>query len=159
MAGKLVLCRHGQSTWNKQNLFTGWHDVDLTEAGETDPVLASFARRQQVFQWHEDGIGLPPGAVHLVSSPASPVQAFRYGKHAYGFQFHLEVDDSLITRWLTVPENQSILTAEQSTTDPRKIRRQTVHSIADLQSLSQLTFSRWVDQFEIAPRRRTLPSR
>jgi 2,3-bisphosphoglycerate-dependent phosphoglycerate mutase len=33
MAGKLVLCRHGQSTWNKQNLFTGWHDVDLTEQG------------------------------------------------------------------------------------------------------------------------------
>ena len=33
MAGKLVLCRHGQSTWNLQNLFTGWHDVDLTEQG------------------------------------------------------------------------------------------------------------------------------
>ncbi len=33
MAGKLVLCRHGQSTWNKKNLFTGWHDVDLTEKG------------------------------------------------------------------------------------------------------------------------------
>lgn len=33
MAGKLVLCRHGQSTWNLQNLFTGWHDVDLTEKG------------------------------------------------------------------------------------------------------------------------------
>lgn len=33
MAGKLVLCRHGQSTWNLENLFTGWHDVDLTEKG------------------------------------------------------------------------------------------------------------------------------
>jgi 2,3-bisphosphoglycerate-dependent phosphoglycerate mutase len=33
MAGKLVLCRHGQSTWNLQNLFTGWKDVDLTEKG------------------------------------------------------------------------------------------------------------------------------
>jgi len=33
MAGKLVLCRHGQSEWNLQNLFTGWHDVDLTEQG------------------------------------------------------------------------------------------------------------------------------
>lgn len=30
---KLVLIRHGESTWNKQNRFTGWHDVDLTEAG------------------------------------------------------------------------------------------------------------------------------
>jgi 2,3-bisphosphoglycerate-dependent phosphoglycerate mutase len=33
MAGKLVLCRHGQSEWNLKNLFTGWHDVDLTDKG------------------------------------------------------------------------------------------------------------------------------
>ena len=33
MAGKLVLCRHGQSIWNLENLFTGWTDVDLTEQG------------------------------------------------------------------------------------------------------------------------------
>ena len=32
----LVLLRHGQSTWNEQNLFTGWHDVDLTELGEQE---------------------------------------------------------------------------------------------------------------------------
>lgn len=33
MAGKLILCRHGQSDWNLKNLFTGWTDVDLTEQG------------------------------------------------------------------------------------------------------------------------------
>jgi 2,3-bisphosphoglycerate-dependent phosphoglycerate mutase len=33
MAGRLILCRHGQSEWNLKNLFTGWHDVDLTEKG------------------------------------------------------------------------------------------------------------------------------
>jgi 2,3-bisphosphoglycerate-dependent phosphoglycerate mutase len=31
--GKLVLVRHGQSIWNVENLFTGWTDVDLSEAG------------------------------------------------------------------------------------------------------------------------------
>jgi 2,3-bisphosphoglycerate-dependent phosphoglycerate mutase len=30
---KLVLLRHGESTWNKENLFTGWEDVDLSENG------------------------------------------------------------------------------------------------------------------------------
>jgi len=30
---KLVLLRHGESTWNKENLFTGWTDVDLSEKG------------------------------------------------------------------------------------------------------------------------------
>ena len=33
MSGTLVLVRHGQSEWNKLNLFTGWKDPDLTELG------------------------------------------------------------------------------------------------------------------------------
>lgn len=40
MAGKLVLCRHGQSEWNLQNLFTGWVDVDLTEKGVAEATEA-----------------------------------------------------------------------------------------------------------------------
>jgi 2,3-bisphosphoglycerate-dependent phosphoglycerate mutase len=32
----LVLLRHGESDWNRKNLFTGWVDVDLTEAGEAE---------------------------------------------------------------------------------------------------------------------------
>jgi 2,3-bisphosphoglycerate-dependent phosphoglycerate mutase len=37
---KLILVRHGQSTWNVDNLFTGWHDVDLTELGRQEAILA-----------------------------------------------------------------------------------------------------------------------
>ena len=33
---QLVLLRHGQSTWNRDNLFTGWVDVDLSEQGEME---------------------------------------------------------------------------------------------------------------------------
>lgn len=33
MMAKLFLVRHGQSLWNLENRFTGWHDVDITEAG------------------------------------------------------------------------------------------------------------------------------
>jgi 2,3-bisphosphoglycerate-dependent phosphoglycerate mutase len=40
MAGKLVLCRHGQSDWNLKNLFTGWKDVDLTQQGIQEAVDA-----------------------------------------------------------------------------------------------------------------------
>ena len=37
---KLVLIRHGQSTWNLQNLFTGWTDVDLSERGVREGIEA-----------------------------------------------------------------------------------------------------------------------
>ena len=137
----------------------GWHDVDLTEVGKTDPVLSTFAPRQTVFQWHEDGIGLPDGCLLLASSSACPVQAFRHGEHVYGLQFHLEVDASLIERWLAVPDNQPMLEAERGRVDPDEIRQQTGASIDALQELSRRTFLRWIDRFEISPRRRRLPSR
>jgi 2,3-bisphosphoglycerate-dependent phosphoglycerate mutase len=34
----LILLRHGESEWNQKNLFTGWVDVDLTDAGEHEAV-------------------------------------------------------------------------------------------------------------------------
>ena len=37
---KLVLLRHGESTWNKENRFTGWTDVDLTEKGMQEAIEA-----------------------------------------------------------------------------------------------------------------------
>ena len=40
MPGKLILVRHGQSTWNVDNLFTGWHDVDLSEQGLLEAAQA-----------------------------------------------------------------------------------------------------------------------
>ncbi len=137
----------------------GWYDVELTPEGAADPVLSTFAPRQQVFQWHEDGITLPDDCIHLARSPASEVQAFRHGEHVYGFQFHLEVDRSLIERWLTVPDNQPILEAEQGNVVPDEVRAQTGEKIADLQALSRQTFGRWIDRFEISPKRRRLPSR
>ncbi len=40
MPGTLILVRHGQSTWNVENLFTGWMDVDLTDQGRAEAARA-----------------------------------------------------------------------------------------------------------------------
>ena len=53
MPGKLILVRHGQSVWNVANLFTGWHDVDLSELGRQE---ASEAGRQLVSEGIEPDI-------------------------------------------------------------------------------------------------------
>ncbi len=137
----------------------GWCDVQVTEAGRRDPVLSAFAPTQEVFQWHQDGMTVPPGVDVLASSPASPVQAFRHAEHVYGFQFHLEVDRPLIERWLTVPAHAATLEEEKGRVDPDAIRRQTATSIGPLEALSRETFQRWIDRFEMGPRRQQLPSR
>ena len=38
--GRLILARHGQSTWNVDNLFTGWTDVDLSPLGREEAARA-----------------------------------------------------------------------------------------------------------------------
>ncbi len=43
---KVVLLRHGQSTWNKKNIFTGWTDVDLSERGIEEAKKAGIALRE-----------------------------------------------------------------------------------------------------------------
>jgi len=51
MPGKLVLVRHGQSTWNLENLFTGWVDVDLTELGRTEAREAGRLLKAEGFEF------------------------------------------------------------------------------------------------------------
>jgi 2,3-bisphosphoglycerate-dependent phosphoglycerate mutase len=46
MTGSLVLLRHGQSTWNELNLFTGWHDVPLSPTGVIEARQAGITMRQ-----------------------------------------------------------------------------------------------------------------
>ncbi|MGI8420989.1 MAG: type 1 glutamine amidotransferase, partial [Gaiellaceae bacterium] len=46
---------------------------------------------------------LPEGAVLLASSPAYQNQAFRWGRRAYGVQFHLEVSREMAEEWARVP--------------------------------------------------------
>ena len=46
---KLVLLRHGESTWNKENRFTGWTDVDLSEKGVTEARDAGKVLKEKGF--------------------------------------------------------------------------------------------------------------
>jgi 2,3-bisphosphoglycerate-dependent phosphoglycerate mutase len=46
---KLVLLRHGESQWNKENRFTGWKDVDLSEKGITEALSAGKILKENNF--------------------------------------------------------------------------------------------------------------
>src|SRR4029077_11696478 len=43
---KLVLLRHGESTWNRENLFTGWTDVDLSDRGREEAREAGLLLKE-----------------------------------------------------------------------------------------------------------------
>ena len=46
----LILVRHGQSTWNLENRFTGWVDVDLTKKGESEAEKAGLLIKKKILK-------------------------------------------------------------------------------------------------------------
>jgi len=49
MPKKLVIVRHGESVWSKDNFFTGWHDVDLTDVGKREAKTAGEFLKENGF--------------------------------------------------------------------------------------------------------------
>ncbi|HCU25394.1 MAG TPA: hypothetical protein DF383_10265, partial [Deltaproteobacteria bacterium] len=137
----------------------GWHPVHLTEAGKQDSILRHFETREELFQWHGDTYALPSGAAHLAASPNCEQQAFRYGDKVYGFQFHLEVDEPMIHRWLLVPRHQGELEEVQHHMSPERIRQETPARIPRLKDLSTKTFGEFIKLFGEKKKRRCLLSR
>jgi GMP synthase (glutamine-hydrolysing) len=76
----------------------GLLNVQLTEAGQADPLFAGFDHAFPVFQWHGDTWRNPFGTDWLVTSEDCKYQAFRRGV-LVGLQFHLEADPNEIPAW------------------------------------------------------------
>ena len=137
----------------------GWYDVSPTAEGRGDPLLGHFSDSERIFQWHGDSFEIPDEAAHLVSAPECPNQAFRFGDRVYGFQFHLEVDEHMVGRWLRVPAMRAEIEALTGEVDPDAILRETHERIHELRRLSDRTFSEFIRLFGERPRIRILPSR
>ena len=74
--------------------------VAKRDAAWGDELFGDVPLTPVVVQWHEDAIvDLPPGAVHLASSPRYPNQAFRVGERAWGLQFHIETPPEMVRHW------------------------------------------------------------
>lgn len=78
----------------------GWHKVNLTDAARTDALFQNLPLQLEVFQWHQDMFEIPKGAQLLAASDTCPYQAFRFGRDAYGLQFHIEVTPQMVESWV-----------------------------------------------------------
>lgn len=125
----------------------GWYPLMREPGADGDPLFAAFGQTETVFQWHGDTFALPKGAVRLASSPLCSEQGFRYGRSAYGLQFHVEVTEAMIRAWMQTPANRVELAALRGVIDPEAIRRQSRSHVGRLQELSAhvaTAFSRFV---------------
>lgn len=77
----------------------GIGEVTLTDAGREDVVIGAEGDSVPVVHWHEDTFHVPERGVLLAESALYKNQAFRLGRCAYAFQFHVEVDRALAETW------------------------------------------------------------
>lgn len=87
----------------------GYYPLEATEAGKQIMDWPSM-----VYQWHREGFSLPKGAELLATSNEYPNQAMRYGKNAYGVQFHSELTFQMLYRWTILAEHRFSLLGAQN---------------------------------------------
>jgi GMP synthase-like glutamine amidotransferase len=79
--------------------------VSSTEAGRRDPLLSALPSPITALQWHGAEVTtVPPQSEVLAESGVCPIQALRYGPHAWGFQYHVEITGRTVDEWADIPE-------------------------------------------------------
>jgi len=97
--GAQMLARHigGRVARNEEGLSeAGWYPIEATQLGKK-----LFDWPQKVYQFHREGIyDLPNEAQILAQGETFPIQAFRFGEAAWGIQFHAELTQVMMQRWV-----------------------------------------------------------
>jgi GMP synthase (glutamine-hydrolysing) len=122
----------------------GWAPVTLTADGRDDPLFAGGDETLTVFHLHGDTYELPPDGANLATSRVYEQQAFRWGEIVYGFQFHLEFTESIITRLAQEPDSQRYMT--EAGADVKQIVADTPAHVRDLTDTAQRVFENYFSQ-------------
>jgi GMP synthase-like glutamine amidotransferase len=86
--------------------------LDINFINNKDIIFSSFPKKIKALQWHSyevTDLEKNKDITLLASSPITKYQIFKYKKHAYGIQFHIEIKDTTVRDWGCVPEYKSAL--------------------------------------------------
>jgi GMP synthase-like glutamine amidotransferase len=121
----------------------------LTFAGRCDPLFRGFSDPFNVLQWHSSEVkSLPDGVVVLASSETCKIQAFRYGKHAYGLQFHIEISDETVSEWGAIPAYATSLKQMLGTGAVASLDRQVAEKLPAFDRDARLLYNNFIPQLE-----------
>ena len=90
----------------------GIMDINFSKEKENDILFSSFPEKIKSLQWHSyevDGLDNNKDVTILASSQVTNYQIFKYQRHAYGIQFHIEIKDTTVNEWGCVPEYKKAL--------------------------------------------------
>ena len=117
----------------------GWDEMSLTPEGTASPLGAIEGVR--VLNWHGDTFDLPAGATRLASNTITPNQAFTYGPKVLALQFHVELPERDLEKWLI----GHTLELATSKVDLGQLRAETARYAPGANAASQRLFNDWLD--------------
>ena len=119
----------------------GFYDVRFTPAAGSEPLWKGHTETFQPVQGHGDTFSLPPGAVLLASSDLTENQLYRLDGVAYGLQFHLEIDEPVLTEMVETDDGW----LPQNGVDPQQFLREARLAIPKVEPIARSVFGRWAD--------------
>ena len=78
----------------------GWHTISSIGSYKANKMTRLLGKPFPVLHWHGDRILLPTKAELIASSSRCKEQLFKIGSFAYGLQFHIEIEDEMIGKWI-----------------------------------------------------------
>lgn len=113
LGAQLIAKALGAKVYKAARPEVGWDDVQLSGEAQKDVLFSQInGKSLRVLQWHEDTFDLPKGAVLLASSAVVPNQAYRYKDNIYGFQFHIEVNKTMLADWFAQSSQKDMILKE-----------------------------------------------
>jgi GMP synthase (glutamine-hydrolysing) len=118
----------------------GWHAIAIADNPEAHRWLGDGVEGQ-VFQWHGESFGIPPGATLLAGNESCANQAFSIGRHL-AMQFHVELDEEKLQAWCeeldrATHDAPTLHSAEQ-------IRADSARWLPGQQQLAARIYRRWL---------------
>jgi GMP synthase (glutamine-hydrolysing) len=141
LGAQLMASAFGGKVFANREKEIGFFDVRFTAEAKNDPLWHRHTEPFQPVHWHGDTFTLPPGAVHLASSALTANQLFRFGDKSYGFQFHLEIDERVLTEMIGVDGGG----LPRHGVDPEEFLRQGRAAFPKVKPLAEAIFGRWTD--------------
>ncbi|MBU6449740.1 MAG: type 1 glutamine amidotransferase [Rhodospirillales bacterium] len=111
-----------------------------------DPVFAGLPAAWPCLQWHGAEVKrLPAGGELLASSPACAIQAQRWGRFAYGLQFHMELTRTTTAEWGALPEYKQALERVRGPGALNTLAVEVDAEFSGLYNAAQIVFGNFLD--------------
>jgi GMP synthase-like glutamine amidotransferase len=122
----------------------GMLNVNFLENKKNDLLFNEFPDKITSLQWHSyevKNLENNKDVQLLASSSETKYQIFKYQKHAYGIQFHIEVKDSTVGEWGCVPEYKSALEKELGENALQKFDKDAKAHMSNLNKYSEILYT------------------